>query len=106
MIYHRIKIDMTHKDNNYSYPINTSQRIYPLCMVLVKKKSDRMITRKKSSEAVAKNVEDNTVVGGNPAKLICSTEEFIRRRKSKELRQWSWNDEIDKMTEFYWHSEL
>lgn len=55
---------------------------------------------------VTKNIEDNTVVGGNPAKVICSTEEFILRRKAKRLKQWSWNDEIAEMTDFYWRKDV
>ena len=53
---------------------------------------------------VTKNVESNTVVGGNPAKVICSTQEFMERRKLKKLKQWSWDDCINDMTEFYWEN--
>lgn len=53
---------------------------------------------------MTKNVESNTVVGGNPAKVICSTQEFMERRKLKKLKQWSWDDCINDMTEFYWEN--
>lgn len=37
-----------------------------------------------AGSVVTKNVEPNTVVGGNPAKKICTFDEFIEKRKSIE----------------------
>lgn len=34
-----------------------------------------------SGSIIVKDVPDNSVVGGNPAKFICSTDEFVYKRK-------------------------
>lgn len=42
-----------------------------------------------AGSVVTKNVEPNTVVGGNPAKKICTFDEFIEKRKSiKAMDPW------------------
>lgn len=38
-----------------------------------------------SGAVVTKDVDRNTVVGGNPAKVICSLEEFYRKRHSRQI---------------------
>lgn len=35
-----------------------------------------------AGSVVTKDVPDNTVVGGNPARFICSIEQFIEKRKN------------------------
>lgn len=35
---------------------------------------------------VSGHFEDNVVIAGNPAKVVCSIDEFYQRRKAKELR--------------------
>ena len=38
-----------------------------------------------AGSVVTKSVEPHTVVGGNPAKFICTTEEFYQRNKKYNL---------------------
>lgn len=50
-----------------------------------------------SGSMVIKDVPDNSVVGGNPAKFICSTDEFVEKRKQKQemMPQWNNGDKVD-----------
>lgn len=38
-----------------------------------------------AGSVVTKSVASHTVVGGNPAKFICTTDEYYIRNKSKEI---------------------
>jgi len=50
-----------------------------------------------AGSVVTKDVEPNTVVGGNPAKKICTFDEYLEKRKSlKNIDPWEYFDEIHK----------
>ncbi|MBE6149133.1 MAG: acyltransferase [Firmicutes bacterium] len=50
-----------------------------------------------AGSVVTKNVEPNTVVGGNPAKKICTFDELIEKRKNiKNIDPWEYFNEKNK----------
>ena len=50
-----------------------------------------------AGSVVTKNVEPNTVVGGNPAKKICTFDEIIEKRKNiKNIDPWEYFNEKNK----------
>lgn len=51
---------------------------------------------------VTKDVESGCVVGGNPAKKICSTEEFVNRRYKNGPLQWKESNSIEERKRYYW----
>lgn len=52
---------------------------------------------------VTKDVESGSVVGGNPAKKICTIEEFVKKRYNNDPPQWEWNDLVSSVAKYYWN---
>ena len=55
-----------------------------------------------AGSVVTKDVPEGSVVGGNPAKVICKTEEFVKKRNIKTLERPEKTDGIEKVIEYFW----
>lgn len=44
-----------------------------------------------AGSVVTKNIPDNCVVAGNPARFVCSTEEYIAKCKAQKTEKNTWN---------------
>lgn len=59
-----------------------------------------------AGSVVSGNFKDNVVIGGNPAKVICSIDEFFEKRKAKEVEAAvlyanKWKEKFDRYPSVY-----
>lgn len=58
-----------------------------------------------AGSVVTKDVPPNTVVGGNPAKVICSLEDFIVKRNKSAENQPEKSDGIENVISYFWKND-
>ena len=58
-----------------------------------------------AGSVVTKDVPPNTVVGGNPAKVICSFDDFVNRRYQRTESRLEKQDGIDNVINYFWNKE-
>lgn len=58
-----------------------------------------------AGSVVTKDVPSGSVVGGNPAKVIGSFDEFVNKRKISSLNTPSIKDGIDCLIDYFWRNE-
>ena len=55
-----------------------------------------------AGSVVTKDVPANTVVGGNPAKVICSFDDFVNKRYDKLENRVEKTDGMEKVIDYFW----
>lgn len=55
-----------------------------------------------AGSVVTKDVPEGVVVGGNPAKVICTFDEFVQKRYQKMKDRPQKDDGIDKVIDYFW----
>lgn len=58
-----------------------------------------------AGSVVTKDVPEGTVVGGNPAKVICTIDEFVEKRLKKSKDRPTKNDNYEEIVNYFWKSK-
>ncbi|SEW42618.1 acyltransferase [[Clostridium] fimetarium] len=51
---------------------------------------------------VTKDIPNGVIVGGAPAKILGNTRDFVMKRYDENPRQWSWDDQLSELINYYW----